>query len=127
MEDNGYPPRLVENHVRTYFGSAYDALRSLHYYNIPFSLPSDTAIRDYTRRADSVVQELRRLVAIRYLQCYDIHASCFSHSLGVTHLLVFLTTHSDPERGDLHYTQGTAATLDNIGHPYSDILLLIYY
>jgi hypothetical protein len=59
MDDVGYPARLVEHHVKTYFPRVHDPFRSLHYYDIPFSFTSDTAIHDYARRAKSIVAELK--------------------------------------------------------------------
>jgi hypothetical protein len=84
MEDNGYPPRLVKHHIKTYFRSSYDPSRSLHYKDIPFSLPSDAAICDYTRRVNAIAEELRRSVTIEFCDATMIillapHIALVSH------------------------------------------------
>lgn len=112
MSVDGHPPAVVESHIKNYFPLQSGNHGSLRFVDIPFSLLSRNETKDHKNRLNDLVREWKKWVFIFCCVYFDLSSSICSQNYG--RALVFLTTHSDPDRGDLHAAKGAAATPDDV-------------
>jgi hypothetical protein len=110
VDDAGHPPRIVESFLKSYFSADAGMASCLHYYDLTFSLEKAKPIKDFSRKAELMTEELIRFVSVPSIFA-PLH-SLFNR-IGVSRLMFFITTHSDPDRGDLHAAKGMAVTPDD--------------
>jgi len=83
--DKSFPPRAVAHHIQTYYDDE-QSRQSFEIFDYPFAFPTSASTAEFKRTMLALSRHLKQQHFKR--------------------ILVFLSTHSDPDRGDLHYQSG---------------------